>query len=130
LRTAQGLVEGVITDDSDAFVFGATAVYKNIFEEQKYVEAYLLPDVKRECISTVLRQYRVRRCISDAKVCRAYAATAVHIDLLCRSGAVLQLRKSLLSSVDSCSARPHTASATARMVGLFSKLLSNMVLRR
>jgi DNA excision repair protein ERCC-5 len=45
---AQGLVEGVITDDSDAFVFGATAVYKNIFEEQKYVEAYLLPDVKRE----------------------------------------------------------------------------------
>ncbi|KAG5186039.1 hypothetical protein JKP88DRAFT_348118 [Tribonema minus] len=43
-----GLVDGIVTDDSDAFVFGAKAVYKNIFEDQKYVEAYLLPDITAE----------------------------------------------------------------------------------
>jgi XPG I-region len=59
---AQGLVEGVITDDSDAFVFGATAVYKNVFEEQKYVEAYLLPDVKRECCACM---HTLQRCSSS-----------------------------------------------------------------
>ena len=33
-----GLVDGVITDDSDAFLFGAQRVYKNIFTDKKFVE--------------------------------------------------------------------------------------------
>lgn len=33
-----GLVDGVITEDSDALLFGAKAVYKNIFNDRKFVE--------------------------------------------------------------------------------------------
>ena len=32
---ALGLVDGVVTEDSDAFVFGGKKVYKNIFDDQK-----------------------------------------------------------------------------------------------
>lgn len=43
-----GLVNGVVTEDSDSFLFGAQAVFKNIFNDKKYVEVYLAEDVKRE----------------------------------------------------------------------------------
>lgn len=43
-----GLVDGVISDDSDCFLFGARAVYKNMFDERKYVEAYMTADVEVE----------------------------------------------------------------------------------
>lgn len=43
-----GLVNGVVTEDSDAFVFGANTVYKNIFDEQKYAEVYKADDAIRE----------------------------------------------------------------------------------
>jgi 5'-3' exonuclease len=33
-----GLVDGVVTEDSDAFLFGANTVYRNIFDDRKYVE--------------------------------------------------------------------------------------------
>jgi hypothetical protein len=36
------LVDGVVTDDSDVFLFGARSVYKNIFDDRKYVETYLM----------------------------------------------------------------------------------------
>lgn len=42
------LVDGVVTDDCDAFLFGAGTVYKNIFDERKYVETYLMKDVEEE----------------------------------------------------------------------------------
>ena len=35
-----GLVNGIITNDSDVFVFGGRHVYKNFFEERKYTEIY------------------------------------------------------------------------------------------
>nr|CAG8491504.1 15213_t:CDS:10 [Entrophospora candida] len=43
-----GLVDGIITDDSDVFLFGGSKVYKNMFNQQKYVERYDLEEVERE----------------------------------------------------------------------------------
>lgn len=43
-----GLVHGIVTEDSDVFVFGGRIVYKNIFEEQKYAEVYSADDADRE----------------------------------------------------------------------------------
>jgi len=37
---AAGVVDGVVTEDCDAFLFGAKNVYKNIFVDNKFVEAY------------------------------------------------------------------------------------------
>ncbi|KAF8071835.1 PIN domain-like protein [Lyophyllum atratum] len=43
-----GLVDGVITDDSDVFLFGAQRVFKNMFNQSKTVECFLLTDLNRE----------------------------------------------------------------------------------
>ncbi|KAJ7170760.1 hypothetical protein C8R43DRAFT_1059410 [Mycena crocata] len=43
-----GLVNGVITDDSDVFLFGSQRVFKNMFNQSKTVECFLLPDLSRE----------------------------------------------------------------------------------
>lgn len=43
-----GLVDGIVTEDSDTFVFGGKNVYKNIFDSQKYVEVYKAEDACRE----------------------------------------------------------------------------------
>ncbi|PPQ99161.1 hypothetical protein CVT24_009350 [Panaeolus cyanescens] len=43
-----GLVDGVITDDSDVFLFGAQRVYKNMFNQSKTVECFLSSDLSRE----------------------------------------------------------------------------------
>ncbi|KAH8829812.1 PIN domain-like protein [Flagelloscypha sp. PMI_526] len=42
------LVDGIITDDSDVFLFGATRVYKNMFNQSKTVECFLSVDLTRE----------------------------------------------------------------------------------
>jgi len=43
-----GLVDGVVTDDSDIFLFGGTRVYKNMFNSNKFVECYLSSDLEKE----------------------------------------------------------------------------------
>ncbi|GAP88799.1 putative DNA excision repair protein rad2 [Rosellinia necatrix] len=43
-----GLVDGIVTDDSDIFLFGGTRVYKNMFNGNKFVECYLSSDLERE----------------------------------------------------------------------------------
>lgn len=43
-----GLVDGIVTDDSDIFLFGGTRVYKNMFNQAKYVECYLSADLERD----------------------------------------------------------------------------------
>ncbi len=41
---ALGLVDGIITDDSDVFLFGGLRVFKNLFNQSKTVEFFLLSD--------------------------------------------------------------------------------------
>ncbi|PLB45503.1 DNA excision repair protein Rad2 [Aspergillus steynii IBT 23096] len=43
-----GLVDGIITDDSDCFLFGGTRIYKNMFNQSKFVECYLTSDLEKE----------------------------------------------------------------------------------
>lgn len=40
-----GLTEGTITDDSDIWLFGGTRVYKNFFDQEKYVEFFSHTDL-------------------------------------------------------------------------------------
>ncbi|KAH7058691.1 hypothetical protein B0J12DRAFT_370461 [Macrophomina phaseolina] len=42
------LVDGIVTDDSDIFLFGGTRVYKNMFNQAKFVECYLSQDLESE----------------------------------------------------------------------------------
>jgi DNA excision repair protein ERCC-5 len=42
------LVDGIITDDSDVFLFGGLRVYKNMFNQSKTVECFLASDLVRE----------------------------------------------------------------------------------
>ncbi|KAF8312505.1 PIN domain-like protein, partial [Clavulina sp. PMI_390] len=45
---SMGLVEGIITDDSDVFLFGGERVFRNMFNQSKTVECFLAADLSRE----------------------------------------------------------------------------------
>ncbi|KAJ3850694.1 hypothetical protein EV368DRAFT_44752 [Lentinula lateritia] len=42
------LVDAIITDDSDVFLFGGYRIFKNMFNQSKTVECFLLSDLSRE----------------------------------------------------------------------------------
>lgn len=44
----RSLVDGIVTDDSDVFLFGGSRIYRNMFNQTKYVECYLLSDLEKE----------------------------------------------------------------------------------
>jgi DNA excision repair protein ERCC-5 len=41
-------VDGIVTDDSDTFLFGGDKVYKNMFNQSKFVEYYVMSDIERQ----------------------------------------------------------------------------------
>ena len=43
-----GLVDGVISNDSDVFAFGGKTVYRNFFVDNRFVEVYKIEDVEKE----------------------------------------------------------------------------------
>ena len=43
-----GLVDGVISNDSDVFAFGGKHLYRNFFADNQYVQAYRIEDMERE----------------------------------------------------------------------------------
>jgi DNA excision repair protein ERCC-5 len=46
-----GLVDGVVTEDSDALLFGSRKVYRNIFDRNKFVEKYDMQVIEKELLS-------------------------------------------------------------------------------
>jgi len=43
-----GRTEGTVTDDSDVWLFGANVVYKDFFDNQKYVKQFRSIDIKQK----------------------------------------------------------------------------------
>jgi len=41
-------VDGIITDDSDVFLFGGETVYRKFFEQTSFVESYQINDIKSQ----------------------------------------------------------------------------------
>ena len=45
-----GLVQGIVTDDSDTFLFGGQTIYRNMFSTTKTVQCFLASDLTAEMV--------------------------------------------------------------------------------
>ena len=61
-----GLTEGTITEDSDIWLFGGTRVYKNFFNQEKYVEYFTATEVVAHF---GLTRDKLSTLIGDSPVC-------------------------------------------------------------
>ena len=43
-----GLVDGIISNDSDIFAFGGKTVYKDFFVDNHYIQEYRSNDIEKE----------------------------------------------------------------------------------
>lgn len=62
-----GLVDGIVTDDSDCFLFGGTRIYKNFFNQAKFVECYLASDFEKEFDLTRQKMIDVAHLLSTLR---------------------------------------------------------------
>lgn len=60
-----GLVDGIVTDDSDCFLFGGTRIYKNMFNQAKFVECYLTSDLEKEFDLTRQKLIRIAHLLGS-----------------------------------------------------------------
>ncbi|MCJ1231488.1 DNA repair protein rad2 [Toensbergia leucococca] len=60
-----GLVDGIVTDDSDIFLFGGTRIYKNMFNQAKFVECYLTSDLEKEYSLDRLKLIRIAHLLGS-----------------------------------------------------------------
>ncbi|KAK5018338.1 DNA repair protein rad2 [Cryomyces antarcticus] len=60
-----GLVDGIVTDDSDIFLFGGTRVYKNMFNQAKFVECYLSSDLEKDFDLTRRKLIRIAHLLGS-----------------------------------------------------------------
>jgi len=60
-----GIVDGIVTDDSDVFLFGGTRVYKNMFNQAKFVECYLSSDLEKEYSLDRLKLIRIAHLLGS-----------------------------------------------------------------
>lgn len=43
-----GLVDGIVTDDSDVFLFGGSKIYRNMFNQSKLIQFYVSDDLHNQ----------------------------------------------------------------------------------
>lgn len=43
-----GLVDGIVTDDSDVFLFGGETVYRKFFDQSSFIESYQTNEIKNQ----------------------------------------------------------------------------------
>ena len=94
-----GLVDGIVTDDSDVFLFGGTRVYRHVFNRTNLVECYLASDLERELLASDLVALFRRFSTSWGDQLHSVLANAIMVFLYnTKPGHIGDLRKFLIEA--------------------------------